>query len=154
MLLATQKLDPLFIPLFCGFMVMWLVLWFGMNYLVGKGWRSFAARFGVATRPAGTVYVSSDMWFHNVMYRRLKVTLSDAGVYFHGALFRFCRPPFLIPWDRVNAVEKRPGIRRDFYKMHIEDNFDKLQLILPAIAEKDLSRYSRARPDTSPPKES
>ncbi len=147
--LTTQRLDPLFIPLFCGFIVMWLILWFGINYLIGKSWRSFAARFAAATRPAGNVYVSSNAWFYNAMFRNLKITLSDAGLYFHGSLFRFLRPPFLIPWDRVNAVEKRPEIRSDSYQLHIKDSFEKITLILPATAEKDLSRYNRARPDNS-----
>jgi len=149
MLLATQRLDPLFIPLFCGFIVMWLILWFGINYLIGKSWRSFAARFAAATRPAGNVYVSSNAWFYNAMFRNLKITLSDAGLYFHGSLFRFLRPPFLIPWDRVSTIEKKSGFVGGGYKLRIEDNFEKIDFYLPATAEKDLSRYNRARPDNS-----
>lgn len=139
MLLATHHIDLQF----WGFFVVWWTLWFLLNYYIGKGWRSFAARFGTTVRPSGAAYFARDAWFPRTNYRNLRVILTDTGIYFPRGMLRLFHPPFLVPWNRVIEIKKRQGFSKEWYKLQIEDSFEKISLTLPASAGPDLSRHCK-----------
>ena len=135
---------------------LWLlfpVFFVGLSLSIGfilsrMGWRSFASRYPVRSRPSGTSYASSLSWFGSSgpVYRNVvHVIFTEAGISFRAAfLFRPFHPPFLVSWASVRRIEKKDGAWRKRYQLDIQDAAGEIHVFLPAKVEHDLFRYYKA----------
>lgn len=84
-------------------------------------WPSLAAYFRAARRPEGRLVkgpVRGMGWANENGVTHLVV--SDAGLYLYvNPLFRFGRPPLLLPWERVRFVRERQFLSRRFYEFDL-----------------------------------
>lgn len=109
-------LVPLF-PIF--FVAVWLGVCAVTAYV--SRWPALAAHFRAAGRPEGQPVegqVRGMGWANENGVTHLVV--SAAGLYLYvNPLFRFGRPPLLLPWERVRFLRERQFLTRRFYEFDL-----------------------------------
>jgi len=112
-------------------------------------WREYALRFAASNRPEGRAYVVRWASFgkrdNRCKYsygRCVRVIFTEQGVYFSlGFILGFCHKPFLMPWSKVNRVEKYDGPFYRKYMLLIEEGADEIYLELLNKGGDDLKRF-------------
>jgi hypothetical protein len=131
---------PLWLPI-C-IVALWLFVGATLAYI--SRWPTLAARYPGADRPSGYVLrsqVTSVGWVgeNNVTY----LIASPAGLYIYSMfLFRFMRPPILVPWREVEYESSSRFLWARTYKLRLagvttisvkEKGFRELQPYLPTV---------------------
>jgi hypothetical protein len=133
--------NPLLFPFF------FVGIWVSVCFVISRmGWHSFATRYPVQNRPAGTAYNSPSSWFGNIFasYRNVvRVVFTETGIYFYAMfLFRAFHPPFLVPWTSVKRIERKAGLFGPRLRMDIEDASGEIHVLLSPKVERDLFAFT------------
>ena len=105
------------------FPVFFAAVWLGVCAVTAyvSRWPALAAHFRAAGRPEGQFVkgpVRGMGWANENGVTHLVV--SAAGLYLYAnPLFRFGRPPLLLPWERVSFVRERQFLTRRFYEFDL-----------------------------------
>jgi hypothetical protein len=90
---------------------LWFILvWLGVTGLLAEvsGWRRLARRYPGTVRPEGTRFLGQVASFGGVSENNVTfLVVSESGLYLYAFIvFRFLRPPILVPWREVAYVSE------------------------------------------------
>jgi hypothetical protein len=107
----------LWFPLY--FVALWLFV--GLILSEVSRWLALARRFHAAERPAGTVLRGQVLGIGIVGENNVTgLIVTPAGLYMYAnVLFRFRRPPLLIPWREVQYVSGRRFLWMQSHKLSL-----------------------------------
>jgi hypothetical protein len=136
------------VPLFPVFFV---AVWLGVCAVTAyvSRWPSLAAHFRAARRPEGRLVkgpVRGMGWANENGVTHLVV--SDAGLYLYvNPVFRFGRPPLLLPWERVSFLRERQFLTRRFYEFDLAEI---TTLTLTEAGYDAIKAFARGGPEDAP----
>jgi hypothetical protein len=110
---------PLWFPLF--FVALWLFV--GAMLAYTSGWVALAARYRAGERPSGRVLRGQVIAVGSVSENNVTYLIpTEAGLYMYPMfLFRFMRPPILLPWREVVYDSSRRFLWMRSHKLQLAD---------------------------------
>jgi hypothetical protein len=117
---APEPFPLWLVPLLPAFFV---AVWLGVCAVTAyvSRWPALAAHFRSAPRPEGRLVkgqVRGMGWANENGVTHM--ILAAAGLYLYvNPLFRFGRPPLLLPWERVRFLRERRFLTRRFYEFDL-----------------------------------
>jgi hypothetical protein len=121
------SIQPASLPpiLALGFPVVFVSMWFGVGAVLAEmsGWPELARRFPGGIRPKGQRLSRQVVKIGSVNENGVTgIVVCAAGLYLDTMfLFRFRRPPVMVPWDSVRYTTERRFLWYRWYEFDLGD---------------------------------